>query len=394
MEPNGNVKVLESTNISFTGCTFVHLGGIYAISANFGSQHVRINNSTFTDVSGGAIHLGSSGSRWNTGPFPGEGGPSTVSGGVEALLGAGQPMLLASECDASNPAQQWSLSAGVEPGDGKPTILWTDNDGSQDPWTRNCWTVTACNDTQPGTPIEGRNCSVAQPPACQSPADCNACNGVFKLNSDGTITSAQDGRCVQVDMSEPVFNGSGSSGVHWPSGDRVNMAACTGGPSNSHLHQKFDVQAIPSAPGRYTVKDRLGGQCIGVNQMPPGGCGGHHPPGPRPMPVGHVSDWDGWFEVSDNHIHDMPTEFSGAVGIFGGYIFNSTIAHNTLERLTYTGISVGWGWNQVTFAGGNEIVNNSIDGVLPELADGGNIYCQSHARGSVISGNWLQNVKW
>ena len=99
----------------------------------------------------------------------------------------------------------------------------------------------------------------------------------------------------------------------------------------------------------------------------------------------------GWFEVSDNHIHDMPTEFSGAVGIFGGYIFNSTIAHNTLERLTYTGISVGWGWNQVTFAGGNEIVNNSIDGVLPELADGGNIYCQSHARGSVISGNWLQN---
>lgn len=67
IEPSGNVRVLESSNITFTGCAFRHLGGLYAISANFGSKSVRILNSTFADISGGAVHIGSSGSRWNTG---------------------------------------------------------------------------------------------------------------------------------------------------------------------------------------------------------------------------------------------------------------------------------------------------------------------------------------
>ena len=59
------------------------------------------------------------------------------------------------------------------------------------------------------------------------------------------------------------------------------------------------------------------------------------------------------FEVTDNLITDVTVEFQSAVGIFGGYVYNSTIAHNTLQNLAYTAISVGWGWNQVTFAGDN-----------------------------------------
>ena len=61
------------------------------------------------------------------------------------------------------------------------------------------------------------------------------------------------------------------------------------------------------------------------------------------------------------------------------------------RRRRYTAISVGWGWNQVTFAGGNQIANNSIDGVLAAFRDGGNIYTQSHMRGSSITGNFVQH---
>lgn len=67
--------------------------------------------------------------------------------------------------------------------------------------------------------------------------------------------------------------------------------------------------------------------------------------------------------------------------VFAGYVANTTIAHNTLARLPYTGVQVGWGWGQDTFAGSNYIVNNSIDGVLQYFADGGCIYAQSPMHG-------------
>ena len=87
----------------------------------------------------------------------------------------------------------------------------------------------------------------------------------------------------------------------------------------------------------------------------------------------------------------MPVEFRSAMGVFAGYVANTTIAHNTMARLPYTAIQVGWGWGQDTFAGSNYIVNNSIDGVLQYFADGGCIYTQSPMHGSVIAGNWVQN---
>ena len=62
-EPPVNVKVTRSNNVTFTGCTFQHLGGIYALGADQGSQDVIISNSTFTDISGGGVKLGSAGER-------------------------------------------------------------------------------------------------------------------------------------------------------------------------------------------------------------------------------------------------------------------------------------------------------------------------------------------
>jgi pectate lyase len=62
-EPPTNILVQRSRNITFSGCSFQHLGAVYALGANGGSQDVIVSNNTFADISGGGVKLGSSGER-------------------------------------------------------------------------------------------------------------------------------------------------------------------------------------------------------------------------------------------------------------------------------------------------------------------------------------------
>lgn len=62
-EPPVNVRVTESRGVTFSGCAFQHLGAVYAVGADQGSQDVIVSNSTFLDISGGGVKLGSSGER-------------------------------------------------------------------------------------------------------------------------------------------------------------------------------------------------------------------------------------------------------------------------------------------------------------------------------------------
>ena len=47
-----------------------------------------------------------------------------------------------------------------------------------------------------------------------------------------------------------------------------------------------------------------------------------------------------------NRVRRAGLEYVGSVGIWGGYLRNSTIRANTLEQLPYSGVSVGWGWTR------------------------------------------------
>ena len=63
-----NVHVFDSTNVTFSGCEFKHLGAVYALGAHNATQDVIVSNCTFTDCSGGAIKLGNVGERGAPGP--------------------------------------------------------------------------------------------------------------------------------------------------------------------------------------------------------------------------------------------------------------------------------------------------------------------------------------
>ncbi len=68
--------------------------------------------------------------------------------------------------------------------------------------------------------------------------------------------------------------------------------------------------------------------------------------------------------ITDNYVHNVGVEYTGAVGIWGGYSRKTTISHNEVGDLPYSGISFGWGgWhtNATTpFTNPNVMADNVI----------------------------------
>ncbi len=96
--------------------------------------------------------------------------------------------------------------------------------------------------------------------------------------------------------------------------------------------------------------------------------------------------------IRNNYITECGQEYFDGVGIFVGYTDGTIIEHNELRNLSYTGISVGWGWSTAaTVAGNNRVMNNLGAYVMQRLSDGGQIYTLSSQPNSEISGNYFHN---
>jgi hypothetical protein len=103
------------------------------------------------------------------------------------------------------------------------------------------------------------------------------------------------------------------------------------------------------------------------------------------VPVGNT--------VSNNHVYDCGVEYYGAIGIWVGITDSTTVSHNLVHGLPYTGISVGWQWNpQPTPCQKNLIEYNHVYDVMNRLCDGGCTYTLGFQPGTVIRGNHLHDV--
>ncbi|MFG2539391.1 right-handed parallel beta-helix repeat-containing protein [Streptomyces sp. NPDC048511] len=114
----------------------------------------------------------------------------------------------------------------------------------------------------------------------------------------------------------------------------------------------------------------------------------------EPMPVAELRGERN--TVAYNTIRRAGVEYTDAVGIWAGYEAGLTVDHNTLEHLPYSGISVGWGWNQpearTSVLRDNKVTGNRITDVMEvasEQHDGGAIYTQGSQPGTVLSGNYI-----
>lgn len=108
--------------------------------------------------------------------------------------------------------------------------------------------------------------------------------------------------------------------------------------------------------------------------------------------------------VTNNYIHHTGLDFRGTVAIIAGYVQDVTIAHNEIHDVSYTAISLGWGWGMSDVSVGpyretlwqepsvcmrNKIMNNHIKRCMMLLCDGGAIYTLGNMNGTVISGNYI-----
>src|SRR5262249_17513648 len=86
--------------------------------------------------------------------------------------------------------------------------------------------------------------------------------------------------------------------------------------------------------------------------------------------------------------------YPGCVGIWLSIADGTTVAHNLVHDLPYTGISVGWAWNaNPTDARNNRIEYNHVHHVMKLMSDGAGIYTLGLQPGTVLRGNLIHDVE-
>ncbi|SFD24571.1 L-rhamnose mutarotase [Spirosoma endophyticum] len=97
--------------------------------------------------------------------------------------------------------------------------------------------------------------------------------------------------------------------------------------------------------------------------------------------------------ISNNLITNVTNEDWGSVGIGAGYVRGITIEHNEISNVSYSGISLGWGWTRTINAmRNNTVVANKIHHFAKHLYDAAAIYTLSAQPGSIIAENYIDSV--
>jgi len=97
--------------------------------------------------------------------------------------------------------------------------------------------------------------------------------------------------------------------------------------------------------------------------------------------------------IENNLITDVTNEDWGAVGIGAGYVRGIKIRHNEISDVSYSGISMGWGWTKSKNAMKNNTISaNSIHHYGKHMYDVAGIYTLSAQSESVINENVIDSI--
>lgn len=97
--------------------------------------------------------------------------------------------------------------------------------------------------------------------------------------------------------------------------------------------------------------------------------------------------------VEQTEFFDVSNEDWGCVAIAAGYVAEINIEHNTIHDVSYTGISLGWGWNRDLVAMKNNRVHaNLIYNYAQHMYDCAGIYTLGNQPGTIISENVVRDI--
>ena len=97
--------------------------------------------------------------------------------------------------------------------------------------------------------------------------------------------------------------------------------------------------------------------------------------------------------VEQSEFYDVTNEDWGCVAICAGYVSDIIIEHNTIHDVSYTGISLGWGWNRdLVCMKNNKVHANLIYHYAQHMYDCAGIYTLGNQPGTMISENVVRDI--
>jgi len=97
--------------------------------------------------------------------------------------------------------------------------------------------------------------------------------------------------------------------------------------------------------------------------------------------------------ISNNYITDVTNEDWGCVGIAAGFVRDINIEHNEISEVSYTGISLGWGWTKtVNCMRDNKVHANYIHHYAKHMYDVAGIYTLSAQPKTFITENVVDSI--
>ena len=95
--------------------------------------------------------------------------------------------------------------------------------------------------------------------------------------------------------------------------------------------------------------------------------------------------------VEDCTVANIPVEYTGATGLFAGYVSGLTVQHNLFANQSYSAMTIGWGWGRTGSGRGNNTIRaNRIERpTTVRCCDGGGIYTLGPQPGSTVSRNHI-----
>lgn len=97
--------------------------------------------------------------------------------------------------------------------------------------------------------------------------------------------------------------------------------------------------------------------------------------------------------VTRSLVEHVGQRFFGSVGVWIGMANHCTVEHSVVRNVPYTGISVGWKWDDTpTPCHHHTIVNNHIHHCMQALSDGGGIYTLGRQPGTRLAGNLIHDI--
>lgn len=97
--------------------------------------------------------------------------------------------------------------------------------------------------------------------------------------------------------------------------------------------------------------------------------------------------------ITNNLITDVTNEDWGCVGIGAGFVKDIKICDNEISDVSYTGISMGWGWNQQVCSMSNNLVSgNLIYHYAKHMYDTAGIYTLGSQPHSFIENNVVRDI--